>query len=112
MSSRSSSARAAAPSSMVTPENLRSGADSELGCDGLVVNAVADLAREAHRPLRLAHAVPGESAGGGDECLGPEPEPVAAAAGARAPGLHARLRTTRRRYPDGAVAVDSAPGDP
>src|SRR5258708_2988354 len=101
MSSRSSSARAAAPSSMVTPENLRSGADSELGCDGLVVNAVADLAREAHRPLRLAHAVPGESAGGGDECLVPEPEPVAAAAGELAPALDEVLPQRRRRFPDG-----------
>src|ERR1700674_4339277 len=59
--------------------NLR--AYGELRRGRVVVYAVADLAREQHRVLGLARAVPGESACGRDQRLAAQPDGIAAAPG-------------------------------
>ena len=65
--------------------NLR--ADGELRRGRVVMYAVADLAGEQHRALRLARAVPGEPARGRDQRLRPQLHGIATAPGQLAPGV-------------------------
>ena len=99
------------PNERLGPDD-RLRADGELRGRGLVVHAVADLAREQHRALGLARAVAGEPARGRDERLLAQPHRIAAAARQLAPDVEQRLPQRRRVLADRAVRRDRAPGDP
>src|SRR4051794_24882093 len=87
-------------------------ADRELRCGCLIVDPVADLAREQHRALGLAGAVARETARRSHQRLPPQLYRIATSPGQLTPRVEERLPQRLRLFAYGPVRRYRTPRDP